>query len=132
MAANSIVDGTPFKIAFSDKKSEGNRLKGEWPMIHPLLRGAILTMAEWLSYAYNIRTLTLTCLYRTAAENKKDGGKPNSLHVKNRAADIRTWPYKPHVLDEIAFWWIENIRNNDPRLQIEMEANHIHVEFDEG
>lgn len=135
MGSASVTTNDPSFIKFKDADDQGARLLEEWRVLHVLLRGAILSLADWLSWTYQKRTLVITCLHRTPEENKAVGGVPHSLHTRDRAADIRNWPYmsdNARILKAIKTWWVDNITLYDERLQIVIEKDHIHVEFDES
>ena len=130
------IFGVKPQIGFANNKEQGKRLANEWPMIVSPLRGALWTMAEWKARMYGRSRLVITCLWRSRKENaEQDGANPKSLHMANRAADIRIWEFKKrqNQLDEWVKFWINKIRLYDTRLQIDYYRgkSHIHVEFDE-
>ena len=132
----STIIGAKPQIRFANNENQGERLAAEGPMIVSPLRGALWTMAEQKARMYNRPWLIITCLWRSRQENAaQEGSNPNSLHMTNRAADIRIWEFakRQHSLDDWVKFWVEEIRLNDRRLQIDYHRgkNHIHVEFDE-
>ena len=66
-----------------------DRLRREFFIIHPLLRGAVYEMGHIVYYSTN-SLLVVTSLIRSRKENEEIGGKPLSSHLFARAADCRT------------------------------------------
>lgn len=91
--------------------ADSDRIAREWdrptiPALHPILRVLVL---ETILYAWEVGwwPVTLTCLLRTADEDRELGGA--GLHPSGRAADIRTRDVDPAkvaaVVDRLNARW---------------------------
>ena len=74
----------------------------DWMAIDGRLRGVFLELAEYLMQKYGIG-IVLTCLIRSAEENKAVGGSSTSAHRdgEGRAGDLRSRSFTPEQITDI-------------------------------
>lgn len=114
------------RIRFKGPKSQAERLAGEWPCLHKPLRLAILDLADIMWQKHRL-ALVITCLYRTKSENAKlKGAHPKSLHMSNRAADIRSRNLS--LSDGAALREYFTLAHPFDGIDFVIERDHFHVE----
>jgi hypothetical protein len=81
------------------------RFLGQYTRTPLALRKAVGDFSTWID-SKKWPEVTLTCVWRDPAENAKDNGVPNSLHMEtpSRAVDIRSRDYTSEQMTEINAW----------------------------
>lgn len=90
------------KIGFKSQ-----RIAQEFDNLGDDLKGAVYHLADHLRVQYEKKTV-LTCILRTAEENAGVGGAKKSLHMSNRAVDVRTnnLNLADTIKQDIAAWFL--------------------------
>lgn len=76
-------------LKFKDERRLGNELQN----VVDFRVKALLEDLAWFVRNTMQKDVVITCLIRTAEENKAVNGVPNSAHLSGRAADIRSTIY---------------------------------------
>ena len=104
---------------------KADRLRNEWELVDPRLRGALLEIARFMLIRFG-KSFLVTCVMRTPEENRADKGEPDSGHLVQadgsvRAVDVRTRIHGradvgyPGLcndeISEIVTYWYDNFRH---------------------
>lgn len=75
------------------------------------------------------KSLIITCLNRTVAENERVGGNPNSAHLDRRAVDLRSRDFSEIVLDFIVKYLYDTWRKDFIYVLVHGQGfnKHIHI-----
>lgn len=88
-------------IYYSGGHKQRERLRHEFEnQLDPRCQGIILVSAHYLKREFGLPT-TVTCVYRSVAENVAVDGSPYSGHMDNRCADTRSRHLLPSQKEQL-------------------------------